>query len=103
MSPSTTVEVGKNVTIKATAEKGSGSYQYQFYVVNNGQEQVIRPYGNSGTYTWTPKTAAVYTIGVKVKDSSGTVVKKEIEEYTVAVSYTHLDVYKRQRFCFTAA
>ncbi|MBS5387634.1 MAG: hypothetical protein KHY31_09675, partial [Clostridiales bacterium] len=84
VNPSDGVNVGEKVSIKAEAEKGSGVYQYQFYVIRDEQEIIIRDYGSNGEFTWGPITPATYKVGVRVKDSSGTVIKKEKGQYTVS-------------------
>ena len=77
------MEVGNAVQLTANAEKGSQIYEYEFYVIRDGKEILLRSYGSSNTYKWQPFTSAEYTVGVRVKDSSGTVVNKELHNYRV--------------------
>ena len=79
IAPDMETVVGDTVILSADLAGGTGEYEYEFYVIRNGEEILLRSYGSSNTYKWQPFTPAEYTVGVRVKDSSGTVVNKEVE------------------------
>ena len=78
---STSVELGKTVKITAKASGGTGSYMYAAYYKKSTSSSWtrIRDYGNTAEMTVKPAAAVSYDIRVKVKDSSGKVVNKDIK------------------------
>ncbi|MCI9272542.1 MAG: SH3 domain-containing protein [Clostridiales bacterium] len=64
--------VGTQIKLTASASGGEGALQYRFAYQKDGQWMTLRDYSAQGAATWTPITAGTYTLGVFVKDSSGT-------------------------------
>lgn len=59
LTPATTgtVAPGTAATWTAVPPAGSPAVEYQFWRLSNGVWQVVRPYGTSPTYSWTPSMA----------------------------------------------
>ena len=74
----TTIKLGDNVTIKAAASGGKGSYTYAAYYKTSNDDAwtVLQSFDTNSTLTFTPEQQTVYDICVKVKDETGKVVKK---------------------------
>jgi cytochrome c peroxidase len=67
--------VGTPVTFSATAQGGTGSYEYRFWL-NDGSGagfQLKRDYAASGSWTWTPAQAGNYDIFVEARNAGSTV------------------------------
>jgi len=79
------IDLGKTVTVNASATGGKGSYTFAYYYREFSQKNwtAISNYSTSATASLTPKTAGYYQICVKVKDADGTVAK---EYYNVVVN-----------------
>ena len=74
----TTVKKGSGVTVTAKATGGSGKYTYGIYYKKATSEKwtTAQSYGTNTSVTIKPAAAVKYNICVKVKDSSGRIVKK---------------------------
>ena len=74
----TTIKLGDNVTIKAAASGGKGSYTYAAYYKTSNDDAwtVLQSFDINSTLTFTPEQQTVYDICVKVKDETSKVVKK---------------------------
>lgn len=74
----TTVQKGSSITVTAKAAGGTGSYTYSVYYKKATSEKwtTAQSYGTNTTITIKPAAAVKYNICVKVKDSSGKIVKK---------------------------
>ena len=74
----TTVKKGSGVTVTAKATGGTGKYTYGIYYKKATSEKwtTAQSYGTNTTVTIKPAAAVKYDICVKVKDSSGKIVKK---------------------------
>ena len=74
----TTVKKGSNVTVTAKATGGTGKYTYGIYYKKATSEKwtTAQSYGTNTAVTIKPAAAVKYDICVKVKDSSGKIVKK---------------------------
>ena len=72
------ITLGKSVTLTASAAGGSGSYSYAFYYkkASSSTWSTAQAYSTNKTVTITPSAATTYDLCVKVKDSSGTIVKQ---------------------------
>ena len=75
---SLTMSVGKPITITASAKGGKAPYTYtmSYKKHNSDQWKVIQYYKTNTTVKITPASATPYDICVKVKDSTGKIVKK---------------------------
>ena len=73
-----TIIIGKTVTVNAGAVAGKGNYTYAVYYKKNSEKKwtVKQDYSENPTVSIKPAKATDYQICVKVKDSSGKVVKK---------------------------
>ena len=74
----TTVQKGSAITVTAKAAGGTGSYTYGVYYKKATSEKwtTAQSYSANSTVKITPAAAVKYDICVKVKDSSGKIVKK---------------------------
>ena len=57
-------EPGTSVELTAFATGGTGSYQYKFFQFDGTQWSVIRDWGTSSSFTWTPTVPGDYRVGV---------------------------------------
>ena len=80
-----TVKLGDKVTVTGKATGGTAPYQYNvLYKKTTGSKwTVAQEYKDNAAVSFKPAAATTYDICVKVKDSSGTIVKKY---FTVTVS-----------------
>lgn len=69
------------VTLKAEMQNGVGSYVYAFFYKKSTDSAytVLQSYSSTNTATFKTATAGTYTILVRGKDSSGTVVQKSFK------------------------
>ena len=76
----TSVKKGKAVSVTCSASGGVGSYQYAVYYKQKSQSSwtKARDYAAGTSVSVTPKSATKYDVRVKVKDSSGKVVNKDL-------------------------
>ena len=74
----TTAQKGSSITVTAKAAGGTGSYTYGVYYKKATSEKwtTAQSYSANSTVKITPAAAVKYDICVKVKDSSGKIVKK---------------------------
>jgi Putative Ig domain/Glucodextranase, domain B len=64
---------GTAITFAAGGSGGVGPLQYKFFVQQgNGSAQVVRDWSTTATYTWTPTTAASYTVLVWARSAGVT-------------------------------
>jgi hypothetical protein len=67
-------QTATSITFTAAASGGIGAQQYKFLVQNgSAAPQVVRNWGSGTTYTWTPNTAANYSVIVWARSSGVTV------------------------------
>ena len=64
-------DVGTDLTLSASAIGGSGTKQYSFVVMKDGNEVYSTAYSTNSTTTWTPNASGTYTVVVNAKDASG--------------------------------
>lgn len=64
--------VGTQIKLTASASGGEGQLQYRFAYQKGDQWLTLKDYSSPNSAIWTPVTAGAYTLGVFVKDSSGT-------------------------------
>ncbi|MDI9468651.1 MAG: SpaA isopeptide-forming pilin-related protein [Bacillota bacterium] len=70
---------GERLALAARAEHGATPYRYQFYVYrSNGAKVILRNFGFSNVYNWTPVTPDTYRVCVAVQDQTGKVVTKAL-------------------------
>lgn len=76
-----TIVLGQTVKVTCTAIAGSGGYQYAvYYKLSTASKWTKgRDYGTGTTVTVKPAHSGTYTIRVKVKDSVGKVVNKDLK------------------------
>lgn len=81
-----TIIIGNTVTVNAGAVAGKGNYKYAVYYKKNSEKKwtVKQDYSENPTVSIKPAKATDYQICVKVKDSSGKVVKKYFDLSVVA-------------------
>jgi len=85
----TSAVAGTQVMLMASAEGGSGSYQYAFKVQSeNDQWFTIQNTSSKNTATWKPSSEGMKTLYVYVKDSTGKVVQKTLAFYVKPGSVT---------------
>ena len=79
-------DVGASITFAATGSGGVTPYQYKFLVAQGGgSAQTVQNWSTSSSYTWTPTTAASYTVSVWVRSSG---VTTDAAQASSQVSYT---------------
>ncbi len=78
-------ELGDYISLTGSASGGSGGYKFAYYCRPAGTEEwtAIKKYSYSENVRYTPKQSGEYEIVIRVKDSSGKVVKKR---FTVNVN-----------------
>ena len=72
-------EVGTSVKLIVGVNGATGTVQYKFYRYLNGNYATIKEWSTSNSVTITPSTTGTYDLWVAVKDSKGTMVKKNIK------------------------
>ena len=78
---STSVKVGKPITLKGAASGGTGSYKYAYYYRRTGNttwRAIGTEFGTSTSASFTPASAGTFELLVKVMDSSGETVSKQL-------------------------
>ena len=75
---STSVKLGGKLNVTAKAEGGKGKYVYAFYYKQSNKTAwtTLQNFAENTTVEIEPDTETVYDVCAKVKDESGTVVKK---------------------------
>jgi len=95
MSPTGTVRPYGSVTLKAMGDGGSGSYQYKFYVVRNGKDEIIlQDFSKDNTYIWHPYTIANYNVNVCIRDGQGLEVTQSKKLAVSKTGWFYEDGYK---------
>ncbi len=81
----TSITLGDSLTLKGAATGGTSPYTYAVYYKQTSQTEwtAVQGYVSTISKTVTPKAATTYTVRVKAKDSSGTIVNKD---FTVKVT-----------------
>jgi|GEM_PF-61500 len=76
----TSITLGSSVTVNCTASGGTSPYQFAVYYkkATSDSFSTAQAYSTNKTVKLTPAAAVKYTIRVKVKDSVGTVVSKDL-------------------------
>ncbi|MBQ5563763.1 MAG: hypothetical protein IIT39_10300, partial [Clostridia bacterium] len=74
----TSIKLGESITATGSATGGTGSYQYQILYKRTSQTKwtVAQNYNANAVVSFKPTASTTYDVCVKVKDSSGTEVKK---------------------------
>ncbi len=74
----TSVSLGSSITAKGSATGGTAPYQYQVVYKQTAQTKwtTAQAYKANATVTFKPANATTYDVCVKVKDSTGTEIKK---------------------------
>ena len=74
----TSIKLGESITATGSATGGTGSYQYQILYKRTSQTKwtVAQNYNANSVVSFKPTASTTYDVCVKVKDSSGTEVKK---------------------------
>ena len=75
----TSLYAGEAMKITPSATGGSEQYTYACFYYLNGAWTRISPYSDAAEITFTPESAAAYTLRVKAKDSLGTIVDKDFK------------------------
>ena len=77
----TAVNLGDKVTAKCSATGGKSPYTYAVYVKKTSDTKwtLKQDFKTNATVAFTPQKATDYNVCIKVKDSSGTIVKKYID------------------------
>ena len=85
-----TIKLGETVTINASADKGSGGYQYEVYYKKSADTKWVtkQKFSTNNIITFKPAGAGDYDLSVKAKDSSGFIVKKR---FTITVDNSLLN------------
>lgn len=74
----TSIKLGESITATGSATGGTGSYQYQILYKRTSQTKwtVAQNYNANAVVSFKPTASTTYDVCVKVKDGSGTEVKK---------------------------
>ncbi|MGN0469434.1 MAG: leucine-rich repeat protein, partial [Acutalibacteraceae bacterium] len=74
----TSINQGDSITLKAVAAGGTSPYTYAFTVKHStaGSWTTLKAYNTTSSKSWIPAKAGTYEVCAKVKDSTGTEVKK---------------------------
>lgn len=74
----TSIKLGESITATGSATGGTGSYQYQIIYKRTSQTKwtVAQNYNANAVVSFKPTASTTYDVCVKVKDGSGTEVKK---------------------------
>ncbi|HEU4694775.1 MAG TPA: putative Ig domain-containing protein, partial [Vicinamibacterales bacterium] len=79
-------DVGASITFSATGSGGVAPRQFKFLVAQGGgAAQVVQNWSTSSSYTWTPTTAASYTVSVWVRSAG---VTTDVAQASAQVAYT---------------
>ena len=98
---SNTISLGSSVTVKPSAQGGTGGYQYAVYYkkTTDNSWTKIQDYSSTVTGKITPKYAKDYVVRVKVKDNAGHVTNRDLElkvneklSNTSTLSATSIDI-----------
>ncbi|MGN0537992.1 MAG: hypothetical protein ACI4M3_08460, partial [Acutalibacteraceae bacterium] len=81
----TSITKGQSVTMTGKASGGTSPYQYAMVVKHSTADSwtLLKDYNTTATKTWTPAKTGTYTVQIKVKDASGTVV---VKSFTLTVN-----------------
>ncbi|NLK96238.1 MAG: type I pullulanase, partial [Clostridiales bacterium] len=91
-SPKNQIELGASVKLSATVSGDISNEKYRFYVVKDGETEMIRSYSTSSTATWTPEEKGNYKLYVDVKDSEGNVKTKDISYVVTEEEHVNFDI-----------
>jgi hypothetical protein len=72
VSPQT---VNTPITITATGQGGSGSYEYRFWINSGSGYNIVQNYSATNTFVWTPLTTGAHDILVDVRAAGSTVLR----------------------------
>ena len=74
----TSITKGSSVAMVGKASGGTSPYQYAMVVKHSTADTwtILKNYDTTATKTWTPAKTGTYSVQIKVKDASGTVVVK---------------------------
>lgn len=83
----TKIIVGDSMTVSGKASGGTGNYQYYVGMKKSTDKAytTVQNYQYNSEVSVMPKTVGTYTVLIKVKDSSGTIVSKKITVKVLAV------------------
>ncbi len=86
VSASSPQEVGKSLTLRASAKGGSGSYKYKFYIENLSTHEVemYKDWTHVRVATWVPKKAGKYEIIVSARDEQSKDIATHTQKYVIA-------------------
>lgn len=75
---SSTVTIGKSVTLNGVATGGTSSYQYAYYYQkpNSDKWETFKGYSSASSVSFKPYSTGTYNICIKVKDTDGKVIAK---------------------------
>ena len=75
-----TIKIGEKIKVRAIAKGGDGNYQYAVYYKKAASENwsLVHDYSEYYAFNLNPSKATDYKVLVKVKDSTGTEVEKEL-------------------------
>ena len=78
---STSISLGSAVTFKGSASGGTAPYTYAYYYKSSSASSwtTVKAYSSTTSVSATPSSAGSYQACIKVKDSTGTEVKKYID------------------------
>ena len=84
----TTVRKDETITITAKAIGGTAPYQYAFYYsYEGGTAKTLKAYGTNAKAVFSASAAGKYSLIVKIKDTSGKVVRKDFDVVVYDKSY----------------
>ena len=86
----TTINLGSTVTLKGVASGGTAPYQYEYLYKKSSSSSwtTAKSYSSSTSATIKPAAATTYDVRINVKDSDGTVAKKDFTVNVKSVTTT---------------
>lgn len=75
ISNGSTIAANTTALISTTASGGSGSYEYEFYVIRDGRKIQLQNWSKTAAYNWTPYTLGSYQVYAGIRDSFGNTVE----------------------------
>lgn len=102
--PASSQRFQTKVSLVATADGGRGNTQYRFYLTDkSGKATELQGYSQKNTCSWLPDATGTYTLYADARDSSGTVVTKAIENYTIEKAKALTLETMEKAFCYQIA
>ncbi len=76
-------KIGTEIELKASADGGTGNYDYAFSYELNGESHSIQDFSDKDTASFTPSQPGIYTFRVVIKDSDNNQAQKSLINYDI--------------------